>query len=258
MDIRIDTKFFQHPKTLKLLHRLGPEGVIGLLKVWLWAGENRQDGRLHGLSSEDVDLIAGWDPVRSDPVRSGQSFCSVAMELHWIDEEDGTLVLHEWQIHNPWVADAPSRSDKARFTRLASVAPAAYLKLAQQGQTSITAEEYRAVVGASTTRQRNVNVTPTPDPIPTPVPVIKDGPDKTIVDSVDKLIQLYRRFPGYKPEDATKERVWIESLIPRFVGLNVAEEVEKAYEWVKLQDFTIKNSRAYLVRWLERVQKERS
>lgn len=279
MDIRVDTKFFQHPKTMKLQRLLGPGGVVGLLRLWLWAAENRPSGVLHGLGPDDLDLIAGGDQTdQTDQTGPRSSFCSVAKELGWVDEEDGVLVLHEWAQHNPWAADAPNRSDRGRFSKLASVAPAVYLGLVAEGRTSITAEDYRAIVERlpkTTKRQATVKQPLSkpeqrlskpeqglaPVPSPSPSPVIKDDPGPPPVDNVDnvnKTLQLYRRFPGYRQEDGTKERVWIEDLLKRFKGLEVKDEVEKALEWVRIQGFEVKNSRAYILKWLERVQKERS
>lgn len=283
MDIRVDTKFFQHPKTLKLLRRLGPAGVVGLWRLWVWAAENRQTGYLLGLGPDDVDLIAWPDQDQTDQTGQGSgsdqgrvSFCQVAKELGWIDEtEDGRLCLHEWSQHNPWAADAPTRSDKARFSKLASVAPAAYLELAREGRNSITAEEYRAVVGALMPgKQRNANETPTDNngrsaPSPSPSPSLtpspshdkKEGQAPSPVDNVDKLrplIIFYRGFPGYHSEEATKEREWLQGIVTRFGELDVLEELKKAQGWLRLQDFQVKNAKAYIIKWLERVRKERS
>ncbi len=261
MDIRVDTKFFQHPKTLKLLRRLGPAGVVGLLRLWLWAAENRPDGYLHGLNDEDVDLIAWPDQTGqigqigqpADQIQISEYFCQVAKELRWIDEIEGELHLHEWAVHNPWAANAPKRSDKARFSKLASVAPAAYLALARQGRNSIGAEEYRAVVDKLQDNQNNRE----------DIEDLQEGEDniqvceEPAVNNVNKMLIVFRGFPGYHAEEATKERAWVESLRKRFPELDITDEIQKAREWVKLQDFQVKNSKAYILRWLERVQKER-
>lgn len=284
MDIRIDTKFFNHPKTMKLYRRLGAEGVLSLIRLWLWTAENRPTGYLHGLDEEDIDLIASADLVRSDQTGTGQvSFCSQAKELGWIDVgEDGVLRLHEWADYNPWAADAPNRSDKARFSKLASVAPAAYLQMVQDGRTSITAEEYRAVVASMpTTKRQRTDGEPTakdngrsaPSPSPSPSPNIdrSDPPGEKSLSallrpymdtgekSLNTLLKTYRQFPGYRAELEVKERAWLQGIIARFSGLDIIEELEKAKNWIALKEgFEVKNSRAYIVKWLERVQKERS
>lgn len=279
MDIRVDTKFFQHPKTLKLLRRLGPAGVVGLWRLWVWAAENRQTGYLHGLGPDDIDLIAAGgqiDPTDPAPV----SFCTLAMELGWIDQdEEGGLCLHEWSSHNPWAADAPSRSDKARFSKLASVAPAAYFQLVREGKNSITAEEYRAVVESMPKQQRNDNEpltvrndrttdaddssTPSPSPSLTPSPSLshdikKDHAD-ALVDIVNNLLRVYHQFPGYRADLREKELLWVKDIMQRFPALDIADEITKARLWIERNDnvIKVKNSRAYILRWLERVQKEK-
>lgn len=254
MDIRLDTKFFGHPKTMKLLRRLGPDGVLSLLRLWCWAAENRPTGVLHGLDGEAVDLIAAGSTDQADQTDQA-SFFQVAKGLGWIDlGEDGVLRLHEWAQYNPWAADAPNRSDKARFSKLASVAPEVYYKFVQEGRNSITAEEYRTAL-----RQRADNAPttkhvdrPAPNPSPSPAPGTDNDPMRT-------LLKVYRGFPGYRAELEYKERAWLQTLIERFQELDIVEELGKARRWIELkQDFQIKNSRGYITKWLERVQKERS
>jgi len=282
-DIRVDTKFLQHPKTMKLYRRLGAEGLVSLLRLWFWTAENRPDGILHGLDEEDIDLISNWpDPTgrrdQADHDQTGPSFCQQAMELGWIDTaDDGTLCLHEWAEYNPWVADAPNRSDKARFSKLASVAPAAYLKLAGEGKTGISKEEYEAIraeagtkrqrndSAPTTKRRRNDNAPPAPSPSPSPSPDIKRDQEEPPpeLNSRKKVLQVYKDFPGYHADLSYKEASWADGLIERFGNLDIAAELKKAASWVELKqqqtpDFKVKNAQAYIIKWLERVQKERS
>ena len=262
MDIRIDTKFLSHPKTKKLLRRLGPEGVLSLIRLWLWAAENRPTGELHGLDSEDIDLISEWSDRPGADQIDHRSFCQEAMELHWIDTSaDGIMFLHEWALYNPWAADAPKRSDKARLSRLANVAPEAYLKLVKEGRVSITKEEYREIVEGSTPRRRPADAasTPAPAPAPAPSPAIKKGSDPEELNDRRRVLEAYHDFPGYKADLLYKENIWADSLIARFAGLDICEELEKARRWIECREgFEVKNSRAYITKWLERVQKERS
>ena len=37
IDIRLKLDLFEHPKLQKLRRRLGAEGVLSLLRLWLWA-----------------------------------------------------------------------------------------------------------------------------------------------------------------------------------------------------------------------------
>ena len=57
-DIRIAIDFWQHPKTKKLIRRVGIEGIRSLQILWTWAANNKSDGDLAGLDEEDIELAA--------------------------------------------------------------------------------------------------------------------------------------------------------------------------------------------------------
>lgn len=59
-DARISTGLPAHPKTKKLVRRLGPSGGWSLICLFLWAAANRRDGDLAGLSDEDIERAADW------------------------------------------------------------------------------------------------------------------------------------------------------------------------------------------------------
>ena len=278
-DIRIDTKFYQHPKTLKLLRRAGAEGVIGLQKVWMWAAENRPDGQLLGLDLEGLDLIAGWTGQKNqnwselDNEKEHSSLAQVLLELTWLDlDQNGIISIHDWANNNPWAAGAPSRGDKARFSKLASVAPAVYRRLAGEGWTSITREEYLNLVGPPSNRQRPDGDEPSaprkridgvwPSPSPPPSPdrrsAEKEHLSTCTSGQLEDVLRMYRTIPGYREELEAKERIWIRSLSQRYPALNLLEELEKLKEWTEKHGVDVKNSKPYITSWLERVQKERN
>ncbi|MBQ7315547.1 MAG: hypothetical protein IJW90_00400 [Clostridia bacterium] len=259
MDIRIDTKFFQHPKTLKLQRRLGFEGVIALLRLWCWAAENRPLGQLTGIDEEDIELITNW-------AGADRKLVPVLLELHWLDQgEEGVLLLHEWVEHNSWVAGAPARGDKARFSKLADVAPNIYRRLAQQGRDSISKEEYSRLVVESTSNRQQTDVGVTsPPPPPQPSPNIKKfqstAPLATGPEAKETaLLRLYRKFPGYRADVEIRERVWIRSLLSEYSdNIDITGELNDALAWVQKKKFKIRNSRSFIIEWLKRVRKGRN
>lgn len=111
-DIRLAVTFFTHPKTQKLKRRLGSDGVVALLTLWVSAAQNRADGNLYRMDDEDIELSAGW---------AGESGALVAVlvALRFLDSTPDGYVLHDWLENNPWVADAPARSERARKGGLA-------------------------------------------------------------------------------------------------------------------------------------------
>lgn len=105
-DARIATGLPAHPKTRKLLRRLGPAGGWSLVCLFLWTASNRPSGDLAGLSDEDIELAADW---------SGDSgtFVSVLREVRFLDGQDGSYGVHDWAIHNPWAAAYDKRRESA-------------------------------------------------------------------------------------------------------------------------------------------------
>lgn len=161
-DIRLSVHFPDHPKTVKLERRLGFQGVRSLLSLWAWAAQNRPDGDLGGandrqttvrrpLDEEDIEIVARW------PGEPG-AFVATLVTLGWLDRTECGYLLHEWAQHNPWVAAATNRSDKARFSRVAKTHPEIYNYLCERGIREIGAEEFARLKAGWPLRERPTNV----------------------------------------------------------------------------------------------------
>ena len=59
-DARLSTGLPSHPKTKKLIRRLGQSAAWSLVCLILWAADNRSDGDLSGMSIEDIELASDW------------------------------------------------------------------------------------------------------------------------------------------------------------------------------------------------------
>ncbi|MBK7542482.1 MAG: hypothetical protein IPI57_12020 [Candidatus Competibacteraceae bacterium] len=59
-DIRIDVGFLDHWKTDLLVCACGAEGIIALMRLWIFAAQNKPDGRLVGVKDEMIERIAKW------------------------------------------------------------------------------------------------------------------------------------------------------------------------------------------------------
>lgn len=141
-DIRISVEFWDHPKTIKLQSRLGLEAVKNLQILWMWAAKNRPDGELSRMDNEDIEIAARW---------SGESglFIQSLVDLNFLEvSERNTFTIHDWRCHNPWAAEAATRSDKARFSRLAYICPEIHSQLINKGQNHISKAEYENLMAA--------------------------------------------------------------------------------------------------------------
>lgn len=106
-DARISTALPSHPKTKKLMRRLGAAGPWALICLFLWARDSRADGNLSGMTDEDIELAANW---------SGDDGALVAalVSVGFMDGSDGERRIHDWEEHQPWSAGASRRSEVAR------------------------------------------------------------------------------------------------------------------------------------------------
>jgi len=85
--IRLYVSFFTHRKTMKLRRELGT--VEPVLRLWAWAAENAQDGRLDDIGHQDLEDAIGWRGKAGRAVS-----CMVA--AGFLDDVDGTLSIHGW------------------------------------------------------------------------------------------------------------------------------------------------------------------
>ena len=103
-DIRLQVTFFGHPKTKKLERKLGAEGVLCLLRLWVWAAQNKPDGILSRQDHEDIAIAAEWDGDEDE-------FIATLVALRLLDQrEDGCLTIHGWAERNTYASTAEGRS----------------------------------------------------------------------------------------------------------------------------------------------------
>lgn len=182
-DYRISIGFFRHHKTRKLQKRLGSDGVLALIKIWGYAAEFRSDGDLSGMSDEDIELAIDW--MKETPL------IATLVEIGFVDGQEGSYCLHEWQEHNPWASVDEDRSNAGRLSCLFRKNQAAAQEFKDQGRTGITKEEYERaknvhsqcdrsatapISPANRTGTAPISLAPAPTPAPTPAPAPAPAP----------------------------------------------------------------------------------
>lgn len=90
-DARIAVGLPAHPKTKKLIRRLGTEGAWRLVCLFLWCAANRSDGDLSGMSDEDIERVADWD---GEP----RAFTGTLRDFRFLEggEYASRIELQEW------------------------------------------------------------------------------------------------------------------------------------------------------------------
>lgn len=141
-DIRLSVGFFDHPKIIKLARQLGLEGVTALLRLWLWAAQNRPSGILSGMDGEDIEIAARWKGVQGE-------FNGVVTRLKLLDTVGEICRIHDWQEHNTWQSDAENRSNASRLSRMAKTHPEIYKILEDAGIKGISREVYGVITASN-------------------------------------------------------------------------------------------------------------
>lgn len=174
IDARISVGLPAHPKTKKLIRRVGEGGAWRLVCLFLWVAANRSDGNLSGMTGEDIELAADWQGDEG-------SFVKALCEVGFLDGEDGAFSIHDWEEHNPWAAGSEARSEKARWLaackhhgreKAAEIMPAYAARLLSK-----SAEHADSSLGSATSMQGDASSTqvadsscaPSPSPYPSPV-----------------------------------------------------------------------------------------
>ena len=106
-DFRIAVGFFGHPKTRRLIATLGLPAAWAMLRLWEYATQHKPSGELRGMSPEQVAFAAEYE---GDPT----AWVEGLIELRWLERNRRFIYIHEWEIHQPFVVQAPAREAKAR------------------------------------------------------------------------------------------------------------------------------------------------
>jgi hypothetical protein len=135
-DIRLSVSFKGHRKRAKLRRILGDRATDYLIDLWITVSMDRPDGDLKGFDETDIAIMAGW---QEDP----KAFVAALINVGFLDIDNGDYRLHDWVDHNPWASSATERSDKSRFSKMASAYKDLYEALKAKGYTAISAQEYK-------------------------------------------------------------------------------------------------------------------
>lgn len=116
-DIRLSLAVRGHRKIKRLRRLLGPGACWGLVCLWAFAGDQRWDGDLSGLSDADLEEEADWD---GEP----GALVGTLVELRLLSGCEGHRKIHDWAEHQPYAAsrgqrvEASRKAAKARWERV--------------------------------------------------------------------------------------------------------------------------------------------
>ena len=163
-DFRLKVGIFKHPKIVKLRRRLGYEGSWAYLVLLEFTTLSHPDGRLTGMSNEDIAIAADYE---GDP----DTFVDTLKEIRLLDtEEDGTITIHDWAKHNPYAASAEQRSVAAKNAAISRWAKPNNTESMQSACDPHTEGMPSAMPNSDNRNAPSPSPSPSPSPNPTPEP----------------------------------------------------------------------------------------
>jgi uncharacterized phage protein (TIGR02220 family) len=107
--IRVYLGFFENLKTKKLFRLCGYQGVTCLLRLWIYATQNKPDGILD-MTNEDIELQTDW---RGEP----DKFVSGLIESGYLVLDENNYLLHDWIENNPHLDPLAVQKRKLRASK---------------------------------------------------------------------------------------------------------------------------------------------
>ena len=165
-DIRLDVGFLRNLKTIKFSRSLGgsmSDPVICMLRLWMYCSERHKKGVMEGMDRLDLEAAAGWTGMQG-------AFSEHAISMLWVDEaSDGTLSIHDWKDHQPYIYHHDRRSE-----------------IAKSGAVARWDKKKKRIVNATSNATSNAGSNPGSN-APSPAPAPKDL--KTIVFTLPPIIR---------------------------------------------------------------------
>ena len=229
IDARLSIGLPNHPKTKKLIRKLGTDAAWRLVCLILWVAQNRPNGDLSGLDTEDLELSVDW------PGEEGE-FVKALVDVGFLDfdSDSENFTMHDWGEHNPWAAGSEARSEKARWLatckhhgreKAAELMPEYAARLLRSASSTQVAEDSKQEA------QNSSAPSPLPSPYPLPLPI---NPISEQTTSTDKALPPVDNLPSpsssskssptaeKQKASAAKQRIaWLRDLERRRFGVEV-------------------------------------
>ena len=105
-DIRLSVDFFTDMKIEKLLRSHHAEGVLGLLRLWVYVVKHCPSGIINDADMDDLEIITKVTDKAFIP-----DLITLKLLVH-IDHK--TYQIPNWEKNQSWVVGAQKRSEKAK------------------------------------------------------------------------------------------------------------------------------------------------
>lgn len=206
-DARISVAFPNHPKSIKLKRRLGSDGLLSLITLWLHVAQNKSSGVLTNMNTEDIEIAAQWNGESDE-------FIKTLIDLRLLDYKNETYSIHNWKKNNPYAFHADERSEKAK-----KAAEARWGKKKIKPQNDEPCSEHEQAL-----HEANGSNSPSPYPIPIPIPYPAPKP-KLLIDRYTEITQIHEKLSTIGMNEKWLLRLEDRKVIQSWVKQDLSEEL---------------------------------
>jgi len=101
--IRLQSEYFRHRKTLRLVRRLGEVAALYPIRLWTWAVEQSLDGSLRDIDAEELAMICGFQG-------EAETLWAAMVDCGFVELEDGRATIRSWDEHQGKLIDRAERN----------------------------------------------------------------------------------------------------------------------------------------------------
>ena len=206
-DIRIDTSLCDHPKTKRLIRKLGYEAFFSIIKLWSLAASLYQKGILKDCDELDIADISGWS---GDPAE----FCKALIDekINFLDYDNGVYSIHDWEENQPWVYNSDIRSIAARKS------------VSKRWESKTNTKRIRNVKETLYESDTPIPLLSSSSPNPNPLPT---HTKKEYIEVKEIYHDLCKKLPKVS-KISEKRKSAINSLLKEFTLEQITEGIQKA------------------------------
>lgn len=113
--IRLQSEYFRHRKTLRIVRKLGELAALYPLKLWTWAVEQSPDGSLRDIDAEELAVICGH---KGD---AGELWAAM-LDCGFLQTYEGETFIRSWKEHQGKLIERAERNaERMRAARSRNV-----------------------------------------------------------------------------------------------------------------------------------------
>ncbi|MCK4328766.1 hypothetical protein KAX02_02880 [candidate division WOR-3 bacterium] len=212
-DFRVAVSFSQHPKTKKLMRKLGRGAIYSLINLWSFIAMNKPDGIMTNMDIDDIEIASDWDGECS-------KFVLALLELKFIDKIGDVYNIHDWKDHNGYAFYSPQRSEKAK-----NAAKTRWKKKNKTNKLMLN--------DANSISQASASNAPSPNPSPNPKKNMSDSIEYRLANYLLKFI--LNRNPKHKKPNIQSWAKHIDLMLR--IDNHQVEDIRAVIKWCQIDSF---------------------